>query len=371
MVVRNEGEKKLKVAIVAGSRPELIKLAPVYWEMRESTDFEPLLCFTGQHGNLGAQMADALGLRAHTSYDLTRVTNSLSEPTARVLAKIDSFLREVGAHFIVLLGDSSSTFTSALAGFRAGIPVTHVERGLRTGHVKHRFPEEGLRRMVTVISDLHFAPTAQARNNLLLEGVGDDVTHVVGNTVVDAMNKMMPPGGLPQSGRPSVVVTAHGSENWGMEIAVLSDLVMALIRERPNVDVHWVVHLNPAVAGEIQRKLGKVPNIRLHPPLDYVQFLSLLTSESVVITDSWWVQEEATSLGIRTLIARERTERVEGIAAGTADLLHPKRSIRLGQVLEAIDEVAEGPPRETSGVYGDGHTASRIFKILVSRFGNS
>ena len=370
MVIRTEGEKKLKVAIVAGSRPELIKLAPVYWEMQASTDFQPLLCLTGQHGNLAAQMADALSLTAHTSHDLNRVTNSLSELTAQVLANVEGFLREVGAHFVVVQGDTSSTFASALAGFHAGIPVIHVEAGLRTGNVKHPFPEEGLRRMVTVISDLHFAPTAQARKNLLSEGVSDDAIHVVGNTVVDAMNRMMPPGGLPQSGRPSVVVTAHRRENWGTEIAVLSDLVMALVRERPNVDVHWVVHPNPAVAGEIQRKLGKVPNIRLHPPLDYAQFLSLLTSASVVITDSGGVQEEATSLGIRTLIAREQTERVEGVAVGTADLLHPDRSTRLGQVLEALDEVAEGPPRETSGVYGDGHSAKRISKILVSRFGS-
>lgn len=358
----------MKVAVVAGSRPEVIKLAPICWELDKSEYFDGILCLTGQHGNTALSFAKELGLEPAANLSLSRDDSSLATLTSQIINNITNFLSSHDIGLLIVQGDTASTFASALSGFYRGIPVVHVEAGLRTGNPLHPFPEENLRRMVSVLAQTHFAPTLEAQQNLIREGVALRDIHVVGNTVVDTLHHMKPASRKQNSDGLRVLVTAHRRENWDEEIELLCKTVSATISGNGDVSVDWVLHPNPVIVEKVTLAMQGVERLTLHEALDYRSFLSLLGHTNLVITDSGGVQEEATSLGIPVLVAREFTERVEGIASGAAALLERDYGARLKQIFNSLSRAREHRGLTQSSVYGDGGSSRRIVKILEDRF---
>ena len=358
----------MKVAVIGGSRPELIKLAPVCWQLEKSTEFELLLCLTGQHEEQTRQLAAELELNVHTMFNLGQRGDSVAHLTGLMLPLIDDFLEKNEVDLTVVQGDTASTFAASLSSFFRGIPVAHVEAGLRTWDLRHPFPEEAIRRMVTIITSVHFAPTTEARDNLISDGVSPGSIHVVGNTVVDTLRRILPlsvPSGV---GKYRVLMTAHRRENWQSEIQSLTELAKKITSDDPKIQVDWVLHPNPMVSSTVQSSLRNCPRITLHPPLEYRDFLGRLSQSSLVITDSGGIQEEAVSLGIPTLVAREKTERPEGITSGVTQLLARNMGDRVAQVREIIRDSRHGSTITPQEIYGDGNSGLAISTILHSMF---
>ena len=363
--------------MAVGTRPEVIKLAPVAWEL-EARRLPYFLLSTGQHREMLDQVLEVFGLHPDEDLGLMRPDQSLAGLSAAMIAAADPLLARVEPSAVVVQGDTTTVAMVALAAFYRKIPVAHVEAGLRTGHRYDPFPEEMNRALLGRLASWHFAPTPQAAENLRAEGVPADSVFTVGNTVVDALLAMrakvaeLPYGSfdLPEpEGRKLVLVTAHRRENFGQGLARLCQGLRRLAeRQGERALLLYPVHLNPNVRATVERELAGLPNLRLLPPLGYPAFVKAMSRASLIITDSGGVQEEATALGIPTLVSRETSERPEALAAGVAELVgtDPERiATQASRLLE--DPELHASRSRAATVFGDGLASRRIVETLVER----
>jgi len=376
------------VALIVGTRPEAIKMAPVYQALRASTRLRPVLLATAQHRQMLDQALADCGLRADHDLDLMQAGQTLPDLTGRVLGAVGAWL---GAHrpdLVLVQGDTTTVLGSALAAFYAGIPVGHVEAGLRTATLESPFPEEMNRRVTSTLARWHFCPTEGARANLLREGVAPERCHVTGNTVVDALLGARERSRLDSSavadfaarlglsasfaarhlapgGAPWVLVTGHRRESFGGGFERICEALRRLTATHPDLGVVYPVHLNPQVQEPVRRLLGGLPNVELIAPAGYLDFIRLLDRATFVLTDSGGVQEEAPSLGKPVLVLREDTERPEGVAAGTCVLVGTDPARIVAEASRLLADPAEYARRSRlRNPYGDGQAAGRIRAIL-------
>lgn len=367
-----------KVLSVFGTRPEAIKMAPVVRALEVADDFESRVCVTAQHRGMLDQVLDFFQIRPHHDLDVMTPGQSLSRVTARVLEGVEGVIQAESPDLVLVHGDTNTTFSASLAAYYARTPVGHVEAGLRTGDRYSPWPEEMNRRLTGALADLHFAPTAGARENLLREGVPGSSIHVTGNTVVDALfwtrtavlsdarrlaRLRQDFQGLHRSRR-LILVTGHRRESFGEG---LENICTALTRlaERGDVEILYSVHLNPTVRATVNQRLGPVPGIGLVEPLDYPSFVYLMDRAALILTDSGGIQEEAPSLGKPVLVMREKTERPEGVEAGALRMVGTDVETIVAEAGRLLDDPeAYRAMSEAGNPYGDGRSAGRILEAI-------
>ncbi len=370
----------MKLLFVLGTRPEVIKLAPVIRQAnRERAGLETEVCLTGQHRDMAAPFLDFFGLTVDHDLHIMQPDQTLSSVAAGVLERLDPILVRSRPDWLIIQGDTTSVLASALAAFHRNIPVAHVEAGLRTWDPAAPFPEEMNRTLTTRLASLHLAPTEWARGNLLREGILDAAIRVTGNPVIDALHYVCdrldeaggPPSEVSDPGvRRLILVTGHRRENFGPGLENLCLALRDVVAEFPDVEVVYPVHLNPRVQETARSLLNPVAaggRLRLEPPLDYLTFVSLLRRSCLVITDSGGVQEEAPALGKPVLCTRDRTERPEGVESGAVRMVGPHRAA----IVSAVRNLLTNPEEydrmaRVQSPYGDGHAAERILAALRS-----
>ncbi len=368
----------MRVLTVFGTRPEAIKLAPVIRRLRETPGVTPLVCVTAQHRQMLDQVLDLFAIRPDRDLDIMRHAQGLTWITTAALQGLAEALPELRPDVMLVQGDTTTTFAAALAAFYASIPVGHVEAGLRTGDLSAPWPEEMNRRLATRLARWHFPPTAEARANLLAEGVPDAAITVTGNTVIDALfdavaildtdparaaaaAAALPP---PDPARRLILVTGHRRENFSGGLARVAAGLRRLA-DRGDVRIVYPVHLNPAVR-EAAAPLAGHPAIDLIAPLDYLPFVALMRRAHLIITDSGGVQEEAPSLGKPVLVTRETTERPEAVTAGTVELVGTDTDRLVARAARLLDDPAAWRQMSIAhNPYGDGQAAARIVKALT------
>jgi UDP-N-acetylglucosamine 2-epimerase (non-hydrolysing) len=357
-----------RVLVVVGTRPEAIKLAPVVEALRRQGRLEPVLVATSQHADLLAQALAPFGLEPEV--DL-RVMTSNQTPTgvaAAVLQRLEPVLAAVRPAWTVVQGDTTTVAAAAMASFYAGVAVAHVEAGLRSGRMDAPFPEEYNRRVTAVAASLHFAPTPRAAANLRAEGVAAERILTVGNTVVDAVGRILAARPAPApSGPPLVVMTLHRRESFGAPLERVLRAVRRLAEERPGrLRLVYPVHPNPNVSGPAREILGGVPGVELCAPTGYPEFLALLARARFALTDSGGVQEEAPTVGVPVLVLRELTERPEVVESGWGRVVGTDPEEILLQARRLLDDDAARVAM-TAGPnpFGDGHAGERIAAALA------
>ncbi len=361
------------IAIVFGTRPEAIKLAPVIEELKRNHDyFEPFLISTSQHRHMLDQVLDVFGLRPDIDLDLMTHNQSLSGITCRVLQAMEQVLERTRIDCLMVQGDTTTAFAAALAAFYRKVPVAHVEAGLRSRDIHNPYPEEVNRRLASVMTQVHFAPTPLSRDNLLAEGVPPEQIVVTGNTVVDAAHALvrrnMVDGRLeevPDDGRRLILVTSHRRESWGTELEHICAAIRDLVERFDDVRVVYPVHMNPNVRDTVASHLGGMARVHLTPPLDYLNFLSLLRRCHLVLTDSGGVQEEAPTFGKPVLVLRRVTERPEASLLGLSRIVGTSRERIVEEAsLLLSSEVVYRAMAEAESPYGDGRASGRIALAL-------
>jgi len=370
----------IHVLNIFGTRPEAVKMAPVVLQLAATAGVESRVCVTAQHRQMLDQVLSVFKIVPDIDLNLMRPDQSLADLTAGILTHLDPVLKSEKPDWVLVQGDTTTVMTTALLCYYNRIRVGHVEAGLRTDDKWQPFPEEINRRIAGVVADLHFAPTQHARRNLLREGVPDERIVVTGNPVIDALQQIvthpMPTEtqelldrtGIRPGGRRLVLVTAHRRENFGKPLADICEALRGLAEQySDSIHLIYPVHLNPNVQQPVYQLLAGVPNITLLPPLDYLPMVHLMKRATLVLTDSGGIQEEATGLGVPTLVLREVTERPEGLEAGVLKLVgsDPARIVReSAQLLDDPD--AHAAMAQAANPFGDGHAAERIVKALVN-----
>lgn len=364
----------MKVLSIFGTRPEAIKMAPVVRELRKHPDgVESIVCVTGQHRQMLDQVLRLFEIRPDYDLALMRTDQTLAELTAQTLIKLDDVLRIEKPDWALVQGDTSTAMAAAMASFYRRIRVGHIEAGLRTWNRNHPFPEEINRKIADAVSDLHFAPTEQARRNLLQEGVREESIIVTGNTVVDALLEVAShpydwsAGALAAAprNRRLLLATAHRRENFGRPLQNICDALATLAGRYDDIQIVYPVHLNPNVYEPVHRRLQGVENITLLEPLEYLPMVQLMKASYLVLTDSGGLQEEAPGLGKPALVLREVTERPEGVEAGTVKVIGTERDAIIRETSTLLDS-PEAYQRMSRAInpYGDGHAAERIVQAL-------
>jgi UDP-N-acetylglucosamine 2-epimerase (non-hydrolysing) len=368
----------LKVLAVFGTRPEVIKLAPVIRELRKYPDRVMCkVCVTAQHRQMLDQMLQVFQIQPDYDLNIMQDNQSPSYVAARVLMGLEGVIQREKPDWVLVQGDTTTVAAAALAAYYAGVKVAHVEAGLRTGDKWRPFPEEINRRVVGAIADLHFAPTALARANLLREGVAPEAVVVTGNPVIDALRwiaaqppspaavELLARAGVP-GGRRLVLVTAHRRESFGAGILALCQALAELAEGFPELTILYPVHPNPNVHQPVYQILGRIPNIMLTEPLDYATLVHIMAQAVLVLTDSGGIQEEAPSLGKPVLVLREVTERPEAIQAGTARLVGTDPQRIVSETVRLLTDPAEyNRMARAVNPYGDGRAAERIVSALL------
>ena len=369
----------IRVLSIFGTRPEAVKMAPVVQELAACADIEALVCVTAQHRQMLDQVLDLFGIQPDFDLNLMQPDQSLAALTASIFNRLDPILKEVKPDWVLVQGDTTTVMSAALLAYYNRIRVGHVEAGLRTGDKWQPFPEEINRRVAGVVTDLHFAPTELSRQNLLGEGVPGWRIVMTGNTVIDALHQIIQrPAPLEvqqllkrldirPGGRQLVLITAHRRENFGRP---LDDICLGLRRLAEaypqRLQLVYPVHLNPNVQEPVYRLLGNVANITLLPPLDYLPLVHLLRRATLVLTDSGGIQEEATGLGIPTLVLRQTTERPEGVSAGVLKLVGTDPDLILAESRHLLeDDQAYQAMAHAENPFGDGHAAEKIIRALL------
>lgn len=367
-----------KVAVLLGTRPEAIKLAPVVLALRRDPAFDCRVCVTAQHREMLDQALAAFGIVPDTDLNLMRARQTLAQLTARAMEALDGYLAVEQPRMVFVQGDTTTAFCSALAAFYHRIPVAHVEAGLRTGNLDAPWPEEANRVLTSRLAALHFAPTERARQSLLREGVPSERIAVTGNTGIDALLlardriTTQPPEipGLPAAcdGARLVLITGHRRENFGAGFESICRAIATLATRFPAVQFVYPVHLNPGVREPVHVALGRGrhANVHLIEPLPYLSFVALMNRATLILTDSGGVQEEAPSLGKPVLVMRETTERPEAVEAGTVKLVGADTERIVAETSRLLtDADYYRTMSRTHNPYGDGQAAGRI--VAVSR----
>ena len=312
-----------QILILMGTRPEVIKLAPVVLSMKRISALAPLLCLTGQHAQMAEQMLGHFGLKADIAFEVPRKVGNLTALVAGMASKLAGYIRKNRPDMIIVQGDTTSAMIGAMAGFYERIPVAHVEAGLRSFDLSQPFPEEFNRRVISIGADLNFCPTRVSASNLLAEGVSKKAIHVVGNTCIDALLWTLQKHRAPKAFTPGtrgILATAHRRENWSGGIARLCGVLKKIARRFPDTETLFPVHRNPIVRDIINNELSGLPQVRLVDPMGYCEFAWAMKEAFLIISDSGGVQEEALALGTPVLVARDVTERPEVLKGGTVQL---------------------------------------------------
>lgn len=365
-----------RILVVFGTRPEAIKLCPVVLYLRRHhPEWSVKVCVTAQHRHLLDQVLGIFKVKPDYDLDCMRPGQSLFQSTSSILSALEHVLLKERPDLLLVQGDTTSTLCGALAGFYAGVPVGHVEAGLRTGDLKEPFPEELNRVLVGRIASLHFAATEWAAKNLLAEGIAPGTVTVTGNTGIDAVLHIRDRihQGLKTAhtfaaapDRKLILVTAHRRESFGNGFEQICS-ALAELAQRPDVQIVYPVHPNPNVQDPVNRYLRGCPRVALVEPLDYVSFVAALMQCSFVLTDSGGIQEEAPSLGKPILILRDKTERPEGVLAGTAKLVGPSRERIVAECTRLLDDAeAHQSMARAHNPYGDGRACGRIARVIAN-----
>jgi len=366
----------MRVLTIFGTRPEALKLAPVISELeRRPAEFESVVAVTAQHREMLDQVLDLFGIVPAHDLDIMTADQSLTDITLNALRGLSPLMERVRPDVVLVQGDTTTTFVGALAAFYHGIPVGHVEAGLRTHDLTRPFPEEGNRQLATRVTRWHFAPTTTAQANLLAEGIAPADIHVTGNTVVDALLDTRdrryefgpgPVAGALASGRRIVLVTAHRRENWGEPFGRICEAISTLVERFDDIHVLFATHRNPVVADMAHARLCDVERVDLIGPQEYLPFVKLMDAATLILSDSGGVQEEAPTLGKPALVLREVTERPEAIDAGVVKLVGTDPDLIVAEASRLLtDEAAYTAMAQASNPFGDGHAAKRIVDVLA------
>jgi UDP-N-acetylglucosamine 2-epimerase (non-hydrolysing) len=357
------------VGIVSGTRPEIIKLAPVYHALRQHEELCVLWVHTGQHGDMAADMLRCFGIEPDEQ--LVRQGASLEAFSVECRTQLDALLARQRWDLCIVQGDTESAFLGALTAFYRRVPVGHVEAGLRTYNLDRPFPEEGLRQMISRITNMHWAPTERARGALLREGIEPEKILLTGNTVVDAQQWACDKHGIRREGDAAsgqILVTAHRRENWGDEMEQTFHAVADIARAHPERRILFPVHLNPVVQRPAYAILDGLDNVKLTAPLDYLAMQQALVNSALLLTDSGGLQEEAPTFGVPTLVLRHETERPEAVEAGCARLVGPSREAIVREAERLLtDPAAAEAMRKVANPFGDGQAARRIAQAVLAR----
>jgi UDP-N-acetylglucosamine 2-epimerase (non-hydrolysing) len=372
-----------KVLLVFGTRPEAIKMAPVYEALNAAPGLDVRVAVTAQHREMLDQVLGLFGIKPDYDLNVMKPGQGLTEITGAVLSGLKPVLEAYAPDLLLVHGDTTTTLAASLAAYYAQVPVGHVEAGLRTGNIYSPWPEEINRKIAGTIATLHFAPTARSKANLLAENVDPVQVTVTGNTVIDALldvvgrlekdtalsDKLDEQLGLTaslKSGRRLILVTGHRRESHGGGFERICD-ALAQLAARPDVEIVYPVHLNPNVKEPVERRLGDLDNVRLITPQDYLPFVQLMRRADLILTDSGGVQEEAPSLGKPVLVMRDTTERPEAVEAGTVKLVGTDTAMIVSEATHLLDDRAAYEAMSYAhNPYGDGRAATRIVDIILS-----
>jgi UDP-N-acetylglucosamine 2-epimerase (non-hydrolysing) len=364
----------VRVVAVLGTRPEVIKLAPVIAELRRTPSADTVVVATGQHRELLDQMLAQFDLATDIDLDVMRPEQRLSDLTADLVRGLGKTLRRLEPEWVLVQGDTSTTLCGALAAFYEDVRVAHVEAGLRSGDEYAPFPEELNRRLVGRIASLHFCPTPGSAENLLEEAVPEDRVFMTGNTVIDALMwaaeraRQIPPPVVRTRPR-RILLTLHRRESQGEAMRAVCSAIRALA-SRPDCEIVFPVHRNPAVREVVLPELDGVEGVHLCEPLDYLPLVHVLESSDLVLTDSGGLQEEAPSLGKPVLVLRDRTERPEAVAAGVARLVGTNAGVIARTATTLLDDpLAYASMAHPENPFGDGLASRRIVRALAERSG--
>lgn len=374
----------IKTLVVFGTRPEAIKLAPLVKLLSQDGAFDLKVCVTAQHRQMLDQVLHLFEITPDFDLNVMQEKQDLTDLTARILHTMKGVLAEYKPDLVVVHGDTTTTFAASLAAFYQQIPVAHIEAGLRTGNLNAPFPEEANRLLTSQLCQFHFAPTVQAKQNLLDEGKSPDRIWVTGNTVIDALFAALrkirqnPPladqlaARYPflEKGKKLILVTGHRRENFGKGFEQICTAIRQVAEHNPQVQIVYPVHLNPNVREPVHRLLGNVPNVFLIEPQDYLPFIYLMDKAHLILTDSGGIQEEAPSLAKPVLVMREITERPEAIQAGTVRLVGTQTENIVIEVERLLtDKMTYQKMAQAKNPYGSGKACDAIVNILKQHFG--
>lgn len=360
-----------KVMLVFGTRPEAIKMCPLVNELKTRKNIEAIVCVTGQHRQMLDRVLQAFHVVPDYDLSIMKDQQTLFDITTNILNRIKGVLDAVKPDAVLVHGDTSTTFVTALACFYLQIPVGHVEAGLRTYNIYSPYPEEFNRQAVSIISQYNFAPTELSKQNLLKEGKKPETIYVTGNTAIDALKTTVREDySHPEldwaKGSRLILITAHRRENLGEPMKNMFRAIRRVMDEHPNVKAIYPIHMNPVVRQTANEILGGDDRIHIIEPLDVLDFHNFMARSYMILTDSGGIQEEAPSLGKPVLVMRDTTERPEGIAAGTLKLVGTDEEViyqNFKQLLEDPDEYEK--MSNASNPYGDGHACKRIADIIA------
>ena len=362
-----------KVMLVFGTRPEAIKMCPLVNELKSRKGIETVVCVTGQHRQMLDQVLEAFSVVPDYDLSIMKDRQTLFDVTTNILNRIKEVLEKVRPDVVLVHGDTSTTFVTALACFYLQIPVGHVEAGLRTYNIYSPYPEEFNRQAVSIISSYNFAPTELSKENLLKEGKNPDTIYVTGNTAIDALKTTVRedythPDLEWAEGSRLIMITAHRRENLGEPMKHMFRAIRRVCDEHPDIKAIYPIHMNPVVRETANEILGDDERIRIIEPLDVLDFHNFLSRSYLILTDSGGIQEEAPSLGKPVLVMRDTTERPEGIAAGTLKLVGTDEEV-IYENFKLLLEDREAYERMStaSNPYGDGFASRRIADILEGK----
>lgn len=368
---------KKKVALVYGTRPELIKLAPVVFALKNSKQLAPVLINTGQHAEMVVDLEKIFGITPDYALGVMRKAQSINQLIANIIQGIEPVLKEINPEVVIIQGDTTTVFTTGMVCFNLGIKVAHVEAGLRSNDLFQPFPEEFNRKVVSIFSEFSFAPTRLAQENLVKEGVAGERIYLTGNTVVDAVNWMIQNAKFSSqttllnkklSNKKTILVTAHRRENHGNGIYNICTAIKNIIDEKNN-EFHfiWPVHPNPNVKEVVKQELHACNNVTLTEPLPYFDLLAIIKESYMVWTDSGGIQEEVASLRKPVLILRNVTERPEIVKSGFGVLCGTKPSTIINKTLILLNKEEYNKAINGTNPFGDGTAAKKIAAILENK----
>ncbi|WP_297435293.1 non-hydrolyzing UDP-N-acetylglucosamine 2-epimerase [uncultured Clostridium sp.] len=373
--------EKIKILTIFGTRPEAIKMAPLVKALEKRSEIESKVCVTAQHREMLDQVLELFEIKPEFDLDIMKTRQSLTGITNRILEGLEELFISEKPDMILVHGDTTTTFSSGLAAFYQQIRVGHVEAGLRTFDKYFPFPEEMNRKLTGALADLHFAPTQGSKNNLLREGISESDVYITGNTVIDAMahtveeNYVFDTDELNKidfENKKVIMVTAHRRENWGEGIDNICDSLATIVEENKDVELVYLVHLNPIVKDVVHAKLGGKERVHLLAPLDTKETHNLMNKCFMVMTDSGGLQEEAPHLGKPVLVLRGVTERPEAVEAGTVKLVGTDVDVILKEANALInDEAYYAQMSKSVNPYGDGNASERIVDAILKYYGKN
>ena len=372
-----------KILIIIGTRPEAIKMAPVIKEIKKNKKFFNLkICITSQHKKMLKQVLDFFEIKTHFDIGVMRKNQSLEDLTSKILLRIGDIIHKIKPDLVMVHGDTTTTFASSLACYYKKVDVCHIEAGLRTGNIYSPWPEEINRKLTAQIAKIHFSPTQLAKRNLRSEGIDKKNIIVTGNTVIDSLlftqkkilktssikNRLDKKFSYLDNGKKIILVTGHRRENFGKDFRNIFKALKYIALNNKNICIVYPIHLNPKVLLPAKKILGKIPNIFIIQPEDYLSFVYLMNRSYLIVSDSGGVQEEAPSLGKPVLVTRKNTERPEALKAGTARLVGTNTTNIIKNIEELLhNKKSYNKMSKSHNPYGQGVAAKKIIKNLKSK----